>query len=89
MISGVIYASALVLLAGALGGCSGGGGSGGTSLDAALARVADTGNTRSQITYDNTAELVRLSGTKLVSTAKGFAVLRGWGASALTPLLLS
>jgi hypothetical protein len=85
----VIYAAVVVLLAGALGGCSGGGGSGGGSLDAALARVVDTAINRSQISYDNTAELVRLSGTGPgpangplavdLGPTKGFAVLRGWG----------
>ena len=85
--SRAIYASGLVLVASALGGCSSGsGGSGGTSLDAALSQVASTSSTRSQIAYDNTAELVRLSGTS-PATTKGFAVLRGLGASSLAPYL--
>ena len=78
----------IIVVAGALGGCSGGSvqaGSGGTGLDAALANVADTAVTRAQISYDNTAELVRLSGAN-PGTTKGFAILRGWGASSLMDL---
>jgi hypothetical protein len=85
--SGAIYTSVVALLAGALGGCSSGGASGGDSLDAALTHVADTAATRSQIAYDHTAELVRLSGTGLRTTPKGFGVLRGWGASPLAEFL--
>jgi hypothetical protein len=55
-------------------------------LDAALARVADTAATRSQIAYDNTSELVKLSGSD-PDTTKGFGVLRGWGASSLAEFL--
>lgn len=80
--SRAIYASVAVFLAGALGGCSSGGASGGDSLDAALTHVADTAVTRSQIAYDNTSELVKLSGSGPGAT-KGFGVLRGWGAPAL------
>ena len=80
--SRAIYASIVVLLAGAVGGCSSGGASGGDSLDAALAHIADTAATRSQIAYDNTAELVKLSGSGL-GAIKGFGVLRGWGAPSL------
>lgn len=69
----------LVTVIVALTGCSGGsGGSGNTSLESALLRVADTASTRTQIYYDNTAELVRLAGKSPVSR-KGFADLRGWG----------
>jgi hypothetical protein len=78
----------VVVVAGTLGGCSGGsaqGGSGGTGLDTALANVADTAVTRAQISYDDTAGLVRLSGAN-PGTTKGFAVLRGWGASSLMDL---
>lgn len=82
MISRVIYTSAFMLLAAALGGCSSGGGSGGDSLDAALAQVADTAGTRPQIAYDNTAELVKLAGRGPTAT-RGFGVLRGWGAPTL------
>jgi hypothetical protein len=84
----VLLAIAIIVVAGTLGGCSGGsaqGGSGGTGLDTALATVADTAVTRAQISYDDTAELVRLSGTS-PGTTKGFAVLRGWGASSLMDL---
>jgi len=56
----------------------GGGGSGGTGLESALSRVADTASNRSQVTYDDTAALVRLAGTNPAST-KGFAGLRGSG----------
>ncbi len=79
-----------VVLGTALGGCSGGsgaGGSGGTGLDAALAKVADTPVTRAQVAYDDTAALVKLSGTSLgLGDLKGFAVLRGYGASSLMEL---
>lgn len=71
----------LVTLIAAVTGCSGGspsGGSAGTGLESALSRVADTANTRSQITYDNTAVLVQLAG-KSPAPTKGFAELRGWG----------
>jgi hypothetical protein len=72
-----------VTLIAAVTGCSGGspsgaGGSGGTGLESALSRVADTANTRSEISYDNTAALVQLAG-KNPATTKGFAELRGWG----------
>jgi hypothetical protein len=79
----------LVTLVVAVTGCSGGsssGGSGGTGLESALSRVADTASTRSQITYDNTAELVHLAGKNPVST-KGFAGLRGFGAPTVADLL--
>jgi hypothetical protein len=39
----------------------------------------------STVSYDDTAELVRLSGTSPGAT-KGFALLRGWGAASLTAL---
>jgi len=84
----VLPATATVVLACALAGCSGGsgqGGSGGTGLDAALANVASTPATRAQVAYDDTAALVKLSGTS-PGTTKGFAVLRGWGASSLMDL---
>jgi hypothetical protein len=55
------------------------------SLRQALARVADTDDTRSQIYYDNTAALVKLAGRNLGTTA-GFALLRGNGATALQSL---
>jgi hypothetical protein len=68
----------------AVAGCGGSGGSGGSGggLESALSRVADTAANRSEITYDNTAVLVQLAGKSLTST-KGFAELRGWGASAV------
>jgi hypothetical protein len=68
----------LLALVTAIAGCSGGSG-GGSGLDAALARVADTANNRTQISYDDTSELVKLAGTNPVAT-KGFALLRGTGA---------
>ena len=62
-------------------GCSGGGpGSGGTGLEAALARVSDSANNQSSIYYDNTAELVSLVGKSLSAEAKGYGELRGNGA---------
>jgi hypothetical protein len=82
----VIAVISLVTLIVAVTGCSGGsssgvpGGSGGTGLESALSRVADTASTRSQVTYDNTAELVHLAGKNPAPT-KGFAGLRGLGAS--------
>ena len=86
---------AAVLLAVSLAGtgCSSGGsggtgsgstGSGGTGLETALARVSDTAGTRSEIYYDNTAELVRLVGKGLAAEAKGYGQLRGLGAGNLT-----
>jgi len=80
-------------VAGALGSCSSGsggsgGGSGGTGLETALSHVADTPGNRAQISYDDTAALVRLSGTGL-RTTKGFALLRGWGASSLTQVMVT
>jgi hypothetical protein len=87
--SRVLPAITVIALATALGGCSGGpgaGGSGGTSLDAALAKVADTPATRAQVAYDDTAALVKLAGTGLAPT-KGFALLRGYGASSLMELV--
>jgi hypothetical protein len=55
------------------------------SLRQALARVADTDGTRSQIYYDDTSALVTLAGRNLGGTA-GFAVLRGSGAEGLQSL---
>ncbi|HEX3788117.1 MAG TPA: hypothetical protein VHW44_09655 [Pseudonocardiaceae bacterium] len=55
------------------------------SLQQALARVADTDDTRSQIYYDDTSALVKLAGKSLDDTA-GFAQLRGNGATGLQPL---
>jgi hypothetical protein len=80
--SRAICASLPILLVFTLASCSSGGGSGGNSLDAALAQVGDTSATRTQIAYDDTAALVQLSGTG-VSTTKGFAPLRGWGSQLL------
>jgi hypothetical protein len=75
----ICFASVLVAVAGCSGGSSpGGGGSGGSGLESALSRVADTASTRSSVSYDDTAALVRLAGTNPAST-KGFAQLRGWG----------
>jgi hypothetical protein len=56
-----------------------------TSLRQALARVADTDGTRSQIYYDDTSVLVKLAGRNPGGTA-GFAPLRGNGAAGLQSL---
>jgi hypothetical protein len=86
MYSRVAFAAASIFLAATLGACSSGSGaSGGTSLDAALSRVANAYGTHSQIAYDDTSYLVKLSGTSL-GTTKGFATLRGLGAPALAGL---
>lgn len=74
-----VAAAALLTLTTA---CSGGSG-GGASLRAALGRVADTSGNRSQIWYDNTAQLVRLAGSDWISQ-KGFAPLRAMGAGDLS-----
>jgi hypothetical protein len=63
--------------------CSSGSG-GGNSLQAALGRVSDTANTRTQIWYDDTAALVKLAGRAWASQT-GFALLRGMGAFNLAP----
>lgn len=77
-------AAAALVVAGA--GCSGGA-SGGTGLEAALARVSDSANNQSSIYYDNTAELVSLAGTSLSAEAKSFGALRGTGAPNLVSYL--
>jgi hypothetical protein len=78
----------MIVLACSLGSCSSGSGAaGGTGLETALSHVADTPGTRTQISYDDTAALVRLSGTDPGST-KGFALLRGWGASSLATVMV-
>jgi hypothetical protein len=64
-------------------GTGGGGSGGGTRLDAALSRVADNSNTRSEVFYDDTAALVKVTGKRL--TAKGYGLLVGTGASGLQP----
>jgi hypothetical protein len=67
-----------VAFAGALAACgSGGGGIGGTGLDAALSRVADNSNMRSFISYDDTAALVKLAGRTFKSA--GYSSLIGQG----------
>jgi hypothetical protein len=76
-------AVALITLVCAVAGCSGG--SGGSGLEMALSHVADTANTRSQILYDDTAELVQLVGRN-PGSATGFGALRGWGASLLSTM---
>jgi len=86
--SRVLPAITVIALASTLGGCSGGsgaGGPGGTGLDAALAKVADTPVTRAAVAYDDTAALVKLAGASPGAT-KGFALLRGYGASSLMAL---
>jgi hypothetical protein len=76
----------IIVLACSLAGCSGGSApGGGTGLDAALANVAGGPVAGAEVSYDDTAALVRLSGTDPFST-KGFAMLRGWGASSLMNL---
>jgi len=75
----------VVAAAGTLAACGSGGGAGpggGTGLEAALARVADTSGTRSLITYDDTAALVKLAAGNIYETS-GYARLIGNGASAL------
>jgi hypothetical protein len=71
-------------------GCSGGSGGsaapGGDSLSAALAHVADTANDRSQVYYDDTTTLVRLTGPT-PDYSKDFGVLLGWGASSIAPTI--
>ena len=67
-------------------GCSSGG-SGGTGLETALARVSDSPNNQSAIYYDNTAELVSLAGKSLGAEAKGYGALRGTGAPNLVSSL--
>ncbi|MFL6072224.1 MAG: hypothetical protein ACJ73S_02260 [Mycobacteriales bacterium] len=78
-----------VLVLGLLAGCSGGGsgsssGGGGdrTGLRAALARVADTAETRREVAYDDTAALVKLAGRGWNSNS-AYGQLRGFGASSL------
>jgi hypothetical protein len=75
----------LSLLAGCSGGGSGsssGGGGHGTGLRAALARIADTAETRREVAYDDTAALVKLGG-KGWSSKSQYGRLRGFGASSL------
>jgi len=88
VLSRAVYTSAFVLLACNLAGCSGGqsGSGGGTGLETALSHVASTSSTRTQIAYDDTADLVRLSGTSL-GAIKGFGILRGLGASPLVSVV--
>jgi hypothetical protein len=74
-------AAALVALVSANAGCSSGGG--GTGLETALARIADTANNRSEIFYDDTSALVQLAGTSPTAT-KGFALLRAMGAGQIS-----
>ena len=93
----VVLAAGVLVSACGSGGPGGSGGSGGaggfgggTGLTAALSRVADTGNTRSQIYYDHTAALVAVAGKRL--SAAGYSTLVGMGAGALQadePLLQS
>jgi hypothetical protein len=71
-----IFAAVLVAVTA---GCSSGG-SGGSGLETALARVSDTANNRDAIYYDNTGELVSLVGSSLSAESKGYGQLRGMGA---------
>lgn len=80
---GFLYAAITVTGLAALTACSGGGG--GSGLQTALGRIANTSNNRSQIYYDDTAALVKLAGANPAST-KGFAPLRGLGSSGLASL---
>ena len=81
----------VLVLAGA--GCSGGpAGSGGNSLKAALSHVADTASTRSEIWYDDTAELARVAVRNPApspKTVRGFAGLRELGAPTIADYLYS
>jgi hypothetical protein len=79
---GILCAALAVTSVTALAACSGGGSSG---LQAALGRIANTSGNRSQIWYDDTAELVKLAGASPAS-AKGFAPLRGIGTSGLVSI---
>jgi hypothetical protein len=69
-------------------GCSGGGTSG-SGLETALARIQDTPANQEAIDYDNTAELVSLVGKNPGADTKGFAPLRGMGAAYLLPSVVS
>lgn len=69
-------------------GCSGGG-TGGSGLETALARIQDTPANRAYIVYDNTAELVSLVGKSLKTDPKDFRALRGMGASQLLASVVS
>jgi hypothetical protein len=77
----------VTVIVGSTGCSSGSGGSGGTGLESALSRVADTAGNRTNITYDNTAELVRLAGKNPVSK-NAFGQLRGWGVPAVAQTML-
>jgi hypothetical protein len=81
IVSGVLAVAAAGALGALVCACGSGGSGGGTGLTAALSRVADTSNTRSQIYYDDTAALVELAGKRLAGT--GYAPLRGLGAGGL------
>lgn len=81
-ISRLARAALAAVLIAIVAGCSGGG-PGGTSLQAALARVSDTANNRSFISYDDTAELVGLVGKNPAAPASGYGPLRGMGAGDL------
>lgn len=84
-----VLASVLVAAAAgcSTGGTAGGGAAAGNGLAAALARVSDTANNRSAIYYDNTAELVTLTGKSLKAETNGYAQLRGQGAIVLLSTL--
>jgi hypothetical protein len=81
----MMYSAAVVIVSTFLvAGCSSGAGTapGNSSLDGALAHVADTANNRTSVDFDDTAELYRLTGQN-PDFAKGFAVLIGLGASSV------
>lgn len=52
-----------------------------------MSRVSDTANNRDAINYDNTAELVSLTGSSLSAESKGYGQLRGMGAPAIVSYL--
>lgn len=76
-VGAVVVASALAAGCGGSGSGSGGGSGGGTGLTAALSRISDTSDNRSQVLYDDTAGLVALTGSQLGGT--GYGQLTGMG----------
>jgi hypothetical protein len=82
----VLALATLVAVAGCGGsGGTAGGSSGGSGFSAALGKVADTPGAREQVTYDDTAALVRLAGSS--GSQKGFGVLLGLGATSIAQLM--
>lgn len=90
VLPGASRATASLILATALAACSspleGIVGHGQTGFEAALSRVADTASNRRQVMYDDTAEIVRLTGGH-PAAAKGFGALFGMGAGFLGQMM--